>query len=185
MTAKKKPDTQTPAQSARRVTTLKTQDPINMQKAQRIATSALDDINDVEMSSPADETPSLKIFEVTLDYVPNLKVETGAMRAVQRTLSESPITLRETVTLVVHNTIDKQSPELEDKKRGLLVNVPVSYGAPDDAAIDYADPESVPSNIALYARCAAGSFQEAADDLVRVTAIRVHPVTTRELIYTL
>lgn len=188
MAAKKKPDVDT-SRTRGGITTVKAKDPINVEglkRPQRIPTSDVsDDIIDMGMSSPADESPSLQIFEITLEYVPNLKVETGAMRLVQRRLSEIPQTLSETLTLVVNNTNDKQSPELEDKKRGLLVTVPVSYGVAEDSDIAYADPESVPANVALYARCAAGRFQEAADDLVRVIAIRVHPISTRELIYTL
>lgn len=172
--------------------TLHAQDPINVTGTGRSrikpapsripVSNVLDDIVDMGMSSPAEEAPSLQIFEIDLEYVANLKGETGTMAAVQRSLASTQ-KHTETLTLVVSNTNDLSSPELEDPKRGLLVDVPVSYMQTVIAGVH--TETQVPAKIALYARCAAGRFQEDANDLIRVTAIKVLPLETRELIYTL
>lgn len=184
--------TKAPSKPVHGTLTVKAKDPINVtgtlraKSPNRIPTC---DVNDdsigVGMSSPADETPSLMILEVSVEYVPNLKPASGALALVQRRLAALPNILREKITLVVSDTNDARSPELEDPKRGLLVKVPVSYDVADATYDDGEGAEDVPSNIALYARSAAGRFQESANDLIRVTNITVRTVETQELIYSL
>lgn len=182
-TPTRKPTTKKPV-------TVKASDPVNVtgtalaKGPTRIPTcDVLDDVIAMGMSSPADEAPKLQIFEIDLEFVPNLKVESGTMAVIQRRLASVPEKFSTIITLVVGDTGDNPSPELEDPKRGLLVNVPVAYTQSVVAGVYTETP--VPANIALYARCAAGRFQEDANDLIRVTDIKIMQMETRELIYSM